>query len=571
MNRIWRALQGWATGGPERLAAQPLIAGYRRGVAPGWAMLAILALAIACFVYGFYFSVMAPARIMPFTVPLAILTGLVVWALPAGAKAPSKAIEPLLFAFTIALLIWPNYLAIALPSLPWMTMLRIIVVPLILVLLICMSVSVEFRRKLKDVLLTDRTLARLFIMLVALQTITMPLSADIGESINRYIIAQMNWTIIFIAAAIVFVRRGFAEHWTIALLVAMTILCALGIWESRLHHVPWAGNIPSIFRIEDPLVQRILAGASRAATKVYRVQGPSTTPLGFAELLGLAVPFAIHFALERYHTALRVLAALFLPLSVYVILLTDSRLGVVAALASVMIYLLIWGLIRWRQEPGGLIGPALVLTYPALFVGAVAATFFIGRIRNEVWGNGAQQASNDSRQVQWEMAIPKIFKNPIGHGIGQGGETLGFFNRAGVGTIDSYYLSILLEIGILGFVVYYGLMLRGAWIAARTVIDSPRDREIRLLIPLAVSLLNYVVVKSVLSQEANHPLAFIMLGASVALVYRATKLDAPALAAAIPAGRAARKADLGWLPLIGILGLASAATAATLVLIRGGL
>lgn len=568
MNRVWRALRDWATGGPDRLAAQPLIAGYRRSIAPGWGILGAVLLVAACFAYGFYFSVMAPARVMPFTIPLAILLGLVVWGLPAGAKAPSKAMEPLLFAFTVALLIWPNYMAIALPGLPWMTMLRIIVAPLILVLLICLSVSVEFRHKLKDVLLTDKALLRLFIILVALQTLTLPLSADLGESINRYLIAQTNWTIIFIASAIVFVRRGFAEHWTFALLIAMTILCALGIWESRLQHVPWAGNIPGIFRIEDPLVQRILAGASRAATKIYRVQGPSTTPLGFAELLGLAVPFAIHIALERYHLALRVLAAIFLPLSVYVILLTDSRLGVVAALASVMIYLLIWGLIRWRQKRSGLIGPALVLTYPVLFSLAVAATFFVGRLRNEVWGNGAQQASNYSREVQWQMAIPKIFNNPIGHGIGQGGETLGFYNRAGVGTIDSYYLSVLLEIGILGFVVYYGLMLRGAWIAAKTVIETPRDRETRLLIPFAVSILNYVVVKSVLSQEANHPLAFIMLGASVALVYRATRIDTPV--AAGPAGPAARKGDLGWLPLIGVLGLASAATAAALVIIRGG-
>lgn len=524
MNRIWRALQGWATGGPERLAAQPLIAGYRRSVAPGWTILAVLVLVAACFTYGFYFSAMAPARIMPFTVPLAVLALMVVWGLPAGAYAPTRALEPLYFAFFAALILWPNYLAIALPGLPWVTMLRLIVVPLILVFLVCLSASPAFRRKLGQVLNTDKVIWRLLAAYVALQTFSLAISIDPGSSLNRYIIAQMNWTAIFFVSVVVFTRQGFATHWSRLLLVMLAVLCAVGIWENQLKHVPWAGHIPSFFKIEDEAVLRILAGASRAATKIYRVQATATTPLGLAEVLGLAVPFAIHMVIDRNPIIVRVLGALFIPLAVYVILLTDSRLGVVAALGSVMVYLLIWGLIRWRQERDGLIGPAVVLTYPAIFVAFVAATFFIGRLRNQVWGDGSQAASDDSRMEQWAMAIPKLMARPIGYGFSKGGTALGFTNGAGVLTIDSYYISVLLELGIAGFVVYYGLMLRAAWTAASTVVGSRQDQEIRLLLPIAVAIINFVVVKSVLSQDANHPLIFMMLGAVVALTYRSRAL-----------------------------------------------
>jgi hypothetical protein len=49
------------------------------------------------------------------------------------------------------------------------------------------------------------------------------------------------------------------------------------------------------------------------------------------------------------------------------------------------------------------------------------------------------------------------------------------------------------------------------------------DGELRLLMPLAVSVVNFVIVKAVLSQDSNHPLAFIMVGAIIALTYRARK------------------------------------------------
>jgi len=521
MNRIWRALQGLVTGGPDRLATQPLIAGYRRSVAPGWVILAVLALAGACFAYGFFFSVMAPARIMPFTVPLALLAGLVVWGLPAGAYAPTRALEPLYFAFFAALILWPNYLAIGLPSLPWVTMLRLIVVPLILVFLICLSASPAFRRKFMDVLSTDKILLRLLVALIGIQTVSIVFARDIGPSINHYLIAQMNWSAVFFIGAVVFVRKGFAEHWATAFLLAATVLCGLAIWEVGIGHVPWAGHVPSIFKIEDESVLRILAGASRAATKIYRAQATATTPLGLAELLGLAVPFAIHIAVTRYHLVLRIFALAFLPLSIWVILLTDSRLGVVAALASVMVYILLWSLGRWAKDKDSVIGPALALTYPAFFAAAVAATFFVGRLRAQVWGDGSQAASDQSRMEQWTMGIPKILSHPLGHGTGRAADTLGFANGAGVVTIDSYYLSVLLELGILGFVVYYALFLRAAWTAAKVTIFTHQEREVQLLLPISVALVNFVVVKAVLSQEANHPLMFIMLGAVVALTFRA--------------------------------------------------
>jgi hypothetical protein len=521
MKRLFADLARRFTGGDAALAARPILAGYRREMAPGSRLLVLAILAVVALGYGLAFGYMAPARMMPLVAPIALLCGLVIWALPAGDYAPTHLLEPLFMAFFAALVLWPNYLAISLPGLPWLTLLRIVGVPLLGVLLICISVSSIFRARLWDVLSSQKAIIWLLFGVVVMQTLTLPLSRDPGLSLNRWVIAQVNWTAIFVVSCIVFIRPGFADYWVRVLLAMVFSLCLLGLWEFQVGRVPWAGNIPEFLKIEDESVQRILRGGARAATGIYRVAATSTTPLGFAEMLGLTLPFAFHIAINRYNAIVRIAGVMFVPLCIYLILLTDSRLGVVAALASMAFYLLIWAVFRWNRLKNSIIGPAVVISYPLMFAALIAATLFVGRLRNEVWGDGSQQASNESRIAQWAMGLPKVARNPIGHGVGQSGDTLGFANLGGVQTIDSYYLSILLDIGVLGFILYYGLFTRAVFIAISQARMNIQDRELLIVIPLAVSLINFCIVKSVFSQDANHPLVFMMLGAIVALTYRA--------------------------------------------------
>lgn len=520
IRRMASALRRWAGRPPAEEAAQPLLAGYHRGP-PRWIVAAgFFLLAAFCLAYGFAFGVMAPARMTPFVLPLVALGGLILWCLPPGEYAPTRAIEPLFLGFFAALILWPNYLAIGLANLPWITMLRLTGTPLVIIFLGCISISATFRATLWSILSAEKVMMRLVVVLAGLWTFSLLLSSDPGISINRYALAMVNLIGIFFVSCYLFSRDGFAELWVRMLLVMLGIICLMGVWESRIQQLPWAGHIPSFLKIDDPIVQRILTpGITR--TEIYRVKVTATTPLGLGEVLGLAMPFAMHMLFGRYPFAIRVAAALLIPLVSWVILLTDSRLGFVAACASALFYLLFWALLRWRQQKGSLFAPAIVLSYPAVFVTFMMATFTVGRLRNEFWGTGQQQYSTQSRIDQWEVGIPKIIQNPLGYGIGQAAETLRWTNLAGVMTIDSYWLSVLLEIGVVGFIVFYGLMLRGAYSAAKTVVLMGNRGEMGLLLPMAVALLNFVIVKLVFSQDANHALTFMILGAVVALKFRA--------------------------------------------------
>ncbi len=507
------------------MAASVPMARYAGG---GWfrrhRRLCMAALIAFAFVYGAAYALFGAFFLLPLLVPLLVLAGLVVWLLPDTGRAPVNLLGKLMFAFLIALSTWPDYLALALPGLPWITAIRLTGVPMLVTLLICTSVSAQFRAEMKTILSAIPSIWKLLVVFIIIGFLSLPLSKHIGESISKFVVWQMTWTAVFFAAAYVFSRPGRVMLFGRILWGIVWLQIAIGVSEYRHSRVPWAGHIPSFLKIEDEGVQRILAGASRAATGIYRVQTRFTTSLGLGEFISFALPFIVHIGMTTRDWRVRLLGLVTLPPLFWLLLKTDSRLAIIGYFMTLLGYLLYWGLQRWRREKRSIFGPAIVLAYPALFTGFIAATFFVGRLRAIVWGNGAQQASTDTRAEMYRTGIPMVLHNPLGHGVGEGAITLGFYNGIGQLTIDTYYLAIALEYGIIGFLVYYAMFAIATWKAGVTTLRAT-DPEILYLAPLAIAMVNFIIIKSVFSQQENHPLVFAMLGMIVALVARQRAQD----------------------------------------------
>ncbi|MEY2883914.1 MAG: hypothetical protein RL490_1638, partial [Pseudomonadota bacterium] len=107
-----------------------------------------------------------------------------------------------------------------------------------------------------------------------------------------------------------------------------------------------------------------------------------------------------------------------------------------------------------------------------------------------------------------------------------------------------YYLSLLLEYGFLGFLLFMLFWICVSWKAFIAYIDA-REGDALFAGPLCCALVNFTVVKGVLSSEANMPLAFLLAGCFVGLTWQQRNQEktakpvprgfAPAAAAAIPA------------------------------------
>jgi len=507
-----------------------------------------LGLALACFVYGFFFALTAPYMIVPFAAPVAVLGLLSIWALPEADTAPVKTLEVFFAAGLAGLILWPNYLALALPGLPWITMVRLTMFPAAFLLLLSLSMSKTFRKRVREGAQGTPVLFFLLFLTAVNSFVSLPLSHGVGDSINKVIIQQFTWTGMLVAGLYVFQIPGRAERYIGLLLLIAAPIAVFTTLEFQEQRVLWADHVPSFLKVADPSAQRALAANVRSATGQFRAKFTFSTPLGLAEYMSLMTPLAVHWAAGRYRMLQRLIGLALLPTIYVVVRMTDSRLGILGYLVSILTYMVIWSLVRFRRRLNDLIAAIIVYAYPAAMAGVLAASLFVHKIHVLIFGGGAQASSTLHRQEQFRMALPAFIRSPIGYGAGQSGVHMGYGSGDFI-AIDSYWISLSLEYGALGVVLYVGVFAVVIYAALKTLLENPEAArgETGLLLPLVSFLAAFLIIRGVFSQPDIHPLVFTLLGMTACLVSRAhsnaaASRPAPAVAASVAAGRGRRAA-----------------------------
>lgn len=486
--------------------------------------LGLTLLGFFAFFYGAFFSITTIYFLMQLAVPLAALALLVIWLLPETGKAHVRTLEWLFFSFIAAFLFWPNYLALALPGLPWITALRLIVAPLAIIFLISLSQSKSFRDDLKTVLNASPIVWKMVTTYTVISVIGVALSIKPTYSLHSLVVILSNWTLIFFISAYILTKDGRMERLSYLVALGALFICLIGTWEAKIGAVPWAGHIPSFLKIEDPVVEAILVGVTRGGGD-YRVQSKFTTPLSLAEFISCALPFVFFTLAYARRWFLRALALVAIPLIFFVVYKTDARLGIIGCICAIVMYPALYGIKQWKNEKSSLFAPAVVLGIPAAGFVLLLSSFFIGRVGKLIWGSGQQVYSTNARYEQLHGAIPKIMERPWGYGLDQGAGVLNYRIESGLLTIDSYYLSLALDIGLVGLVAYSTMFAVVVFKMAELILKSDRvDREHMLMGSALICLVQFMIIKLVLAQTETHPFFFTILGASVALIYRRQSL-----------------------------------------------
>jgi hypothetical protein len=494
-----------------------------------------------CFLWGAAFAIFAPSFLPMFAAPVVVLAALAIWALPDTKRAPTRTMAVIFWGFLLGLEMWPNYLALALPGLPWITMLRLSGIPLTLVLLICVSISKSFRQDTASSLRAVPLMSGLLITFSILQLVSIAFSKKPFFSLDRFFVDMTSWTAIFFVSAFLFRTPGRIERWAYVIWGMTFLLCLEGLAEWRLNHTVWAGHIPSFLKMADNGVADAVAqGSVRNGSGAYRLQATASTALGFGEYLALATPFVLHFAIgPGYRKLVRISALATIPLLLLVLNLTDARSGMLAALMALLLSPVFMAFITRRNNPKSMMATAIAIGSPIVITLAVAGSLFFHRVREKLLGGGAQQSSTDARLIQYHDGLTKIWSHPWGYGIGMSGEILQFYSPGGQLTIDTYYLLIGLEYGVVGFLIYYAVIALGMARASQLALRSNlKNRDYVLLVPIAIALFEFLLIKSVFSQQDNHPLIYMMLGAVAALAAR-IKQDSSMTEAKINTGASA--------------------------------
>jgi O-antigen ligase len=231
--------------------------------------------------------------------------------------------------------------------------------------------------------------------------------------------------------------------------------------------------------------------------------------------------------------------------------LTNARSAILGALIAFMLYPFFYAIRRRSQHERSIVGTGLLMAYPMAVAMTAALVVLWPRAHTMVLGGGQHQASSDARGEQWRMGIPKLLSHPFGYGVGRGNEALGFFNAAGKGTVDTFYLTIMLDSGVLALPLFLATFLIPAWLAFKYYCDS-KTPEQEILAPLSIAIINFVIVKSVLTSEANIPLAFAYVGCVIGLVWQRHRLPEARGEASVPPGAGGVVQQSGSPPRLGV-------------------
>lgn len=467
-----------------------------------WALLSLLV--------GVSFG--ALIAILPSTmlaVPVGIVMALVVlvfWAMPQPRSIGTKAAWVALAISLVSFVLWPSYVSIQIPGFPWMSLTRLCLLATLLIWLYCILNSDELRANVADAYRGEK-LIFIFLGLYMLSLVcSLAFSRDIADSLNKFSLYQIYYTFSFFAFAslVTTPKRATVVAAILVAAAGLEVLIAGHEWYRQ--RVVFLDFLPPGFGADSDYLQRVLASKFRNGK--YRSQGTFTVNLTYAEFLALALPFAIYFAVEAKKQAGRfsgmVISAMIIP----GIVIADSRSGLIGAAIGVIGSVGLHAARRWRKDKASLLGPVLAIMFPIVTTAFVVAVMSSRTLGIMILGDGAQAASTAARGTQWAMGLPKIAVSPLfGYGVGQQGVTLGFVSPSGVLTIDTWVLSSLLESGIIGFACFCGMLFaavgRGIWLYTEGRAPSSSLGGV-----IAVSLLAFAVIKTVLSQIDNHTLIY---------------------------------------------------------------
>jgi O-antigen ligase len=228
-------------------------------------------------------------------------------------------------------------------------------------------------------------------------------------------------------------------------------------------------------------VNTVLVYRSSLGTPSGRFAAQGFDPNDLGMTLALALPMAWYLGMTHRQPLLRWACRAYLPLGLVAIGLTGSRGALVASIVALVIVP-----VSMTQLSPGRMAAGVFLLFAS---GAAAVTFIPASSWERYGATRAEAAAGvgnlNSRLVVWKMGLRAFSEKPI-LGYGTSG-----FNWAVRSQSHNSYLSVLVEQGIVGFVLY-AMMFITVFIRVMRMPTMERRFALVLLATLAVAMLPLV-------------------------------------------------------------------------------
>lgn len=470
---------------------------------------------------GLGFGLLGPMAPSFFAPVIGVMFLLAIWLLPDASIDLSKGAFVAFLAYVSASLVWPNYLAVAIPGLPWITPTRMFLFALGLLVLLQYSQNSIARREIVGSIHASHVFLVAILIHIACRFASLPVSPSPFSSATSIFQTIILCGIPFIAAVWLLNGEKRLDRFA-GVVVACTIaVLIVSVAEYRISKPIWTDHLPSFLIADQTLFEAYTGAQARVGDNRYRVRGVFGTAVYFGQYLAVATPFIMH-ALFTARTALRrVIYAIVMLVLTFVVWSTNTR----TAMTGMMIGLVGYGALfalrrylfpRYHGDPGS---PIALASGIGGALTAVVLVLSSHRLRVMTLG-GAQHADSDRvREAQWDRAIELMMKNPLGYGADQAPMLAGKLSNRGIWVLDNGWINMMVDFGAVGAASFLCAILYLCYRLLR-IYFSPEGEKHALALPLAAGLALFLLTLVSVSASVSFPFIFLLVGVSVALIGR---------------------------------------------------
>ena len=465
-------------------------------------------------------TLLAPPILMLFITPF--LIAILAFA-QKGKSTPMRIITPLVITAAVLMPLWPVYVHLKLGPMPIMTPPRIIFYLLTIFWVYDMVVSPLRRGHFYYGVKHSRWICGLFFTFFAINAFSIVIAAGRAVAAPEFVRQFIIWFLPF-CIFLTYVRdKNTFKKMLVAITIGASIAALIGILEF-LTQISLVSLLSPI--IADDAVWLRISQEAKLRDGIFRAQATHTHPLSLGEYLSFCLPIALTFLVTARKKRLLWGAA---ALLIFVCIIATNARGAILGTGAGLLLLGSFYLIRMVRMPRFV---ALKPVFGLASIAMIASTPAIGYgVYHVVTGESGTSAarSSQARIDQIKTAWPKIMKRPIGgYGTGRAAKIIGYWGRTL--SVDNYYLSLAVDFGFPGPILFLSLMIVTSTISHRYA-RVARFRTQALFLGFSAAIITFIVMRMIISQTGNLSFIYPLLGAFAGMSARLDKgfRRAPAL------------------------------------------
>jgi len=456
--------------------------------------------------------------------------------LPERATAPYRLIYAIFLTAIAAKFLWPNFAYIPVPALPSKNPQRWVWALCIMYWAYSLLINRELRERLGK-RLTGSNLSKMLLALVGWRLASIGFSEQPLASSYTMFVELFDYLPAYLIA-LTWVRDvNDAKRVAKCLLVTAVIVGFITVVELVMKKNLFVAFAPHDITNEEFLIAAV---ESKLRGGVYRAQASFNHPLLLAQFAVAILPLAMSAVLQSKSMLGRVFSVSALTLLAFCLVASRTRTAIVVAGLVVALALLLksWNAVtsRSRGFRTPLLGGISLVGGIAVLGGVVAVVLVLTA------GRDAEEASSSmARLLMLNRAIGAAMEQPLfGFGPGIGNLHAAVYNSRGTSSLDSYWLTQMLESGIPAMLIFIALLCNAAIEFIKEMFTARASEHGFVAATWSLSIIAFGISTVILSTPHNMPLLYLAMGIVVAMRMPDNKAQAEHRETGILGGRISR-------------------------------